>query len=226
MLDVDAGWSGERAKLVAQWSAWQHREAMRGYSTHCLPVPLPPLPAILVRPSERRMTKKRKSAREMRRELRLRLRDSISIICRFVDFELCDYAPPCPAAGAAGAPRPPDEPPRRGFRTTVPQPPPSPATTPPPRPRPRALNRVSDYLLEIDFTCSNRAVFVRAVYAGIVLPVHLHFATLLWKPDPHRSRGLAVHDLGRQPTPPTNPSPYPSIHRGAPRTTRACRYAP
>lgn len=31
---------------------------------------------------------------ERERERNLRLRDSISIICRFVDSELCDYAPP------------------------------------------------------------------------------------------------------------------------------------
>lgn len=37
------------------------------------------------------------------RELCLRLRDSISIICRFVDSELCDYAPPPPPTSSSSS---------------------------------------------------------------------------------------------------------------------------
>ena len=45
----------------------------------------------------------RDSKRERERELCLRLRDSISIICRFVDSELCDYAPPPPPTSSSSS---------------------------------------------------------------------------------------------------------------------------
>lgn len=43
---------------------------------------------------ESRGERERERQRKRERERCLRLRDSISIICRFVDSELCDYAPP------------------------------------------------------------------------------------------------------------------------------------
>ena len=91
-----------------------------------------------------------------------------------------------------------DTPPRRGcveppFHDILP------SSSPSRRPAP--ANRVSDYLLEIDFTCSDRAVFVNVVYAmALCSPVHLHFATLSWKPDPathSRTFGVPIHDNRR-----------------------------
>lgn len=97
----------------------------------------------------------RRTEGEKERERDLRLRDSISIICRFVDSELCDYAPPLP-------PSPLDcFTPRIGSPLlSTPPPLPSSSRAVPPQRRHRLrrppLNQVSDYLLEIDFTCSAR----------------------------------------------------------------------
>lgn len=97
------------------------------------------------------LTREKERDREKARESRHQLRDSISIICRFVDSELCDYAPP----------RPP------------PLPPITPAVHTPTTPFLLSYhpfqNRVSDYLHEIDFTCLV-VLYLYILYTSIVLP--------------------------------------------------------
>lgn len=79
--------------------------------------------------------------------------DSISIICRFVDSELCDYAPPFTSLPASFS---------SSFSFVLLRPAASTSSSflSPLQGRHRLhrppLNQVSDYLLEIDFTCSAR----------------------------------------------------------------------